>query len=58
MLKHFGKDLAIGNETATAYGASLPILAMVLHEIRKLEQSGDGNLGTQALLKYYGVIES
>ena len=55
MLKHFGKDLAIGNETATAYGASLPILAVVLHEVRKLEQSGDGNLGTQALLKYYGV---
>ena len=55
MLRHFGKDLAIGNETATAYGASLPILAMVLHEVRKLEESGNGNLGTQALLKYYGV---
>ena len=55
MLKHFGKDLAIGNETATAYGASLPILAIVLHEVRKLEQAGEGNLGTQALLKYYGV---
>ena len=57
MLKHFGKDLAIGNETATAYGASLPILAMVLHEVRKLEQAGEGNLGTQALLKYYNVKE-
>ena len=57
MLKHFGKDLAIGNETATAYGASLPILAMVLHEVRKLESSGQGDLGTQALLKYYGVKE-
>ena len=55
MLKHFGKDLAIGTETATAYGASLPILAIVLHEVRKLEESGEGNLGTQALLKYYGV---
>ena len=57
MLKHFGKDLAIGNETATAYGASLPILAMVLHEVRKLEAAGEGNLGTQALLKYYNVKE-
>lgn len=56
MLKHFGKDLAIGNETATAYGASLPVLAMVLHEVRKMEESGQGDLGTQALLKYYGVI--
>lgn len=55
MLKHLGKDLAIGTETSTAYGASLPILAMILHEVRKLEESGDGNLGTQALLKYYGV---
>ncbi|MBR2775412.1 MAG: NAD(P)-dependent oxidoreductase [Selenomonadaceae bacterium] len=55
MLKHFGKDLAIGTETATAYGASLPILAMVLHEVRKLEAAGEGDLGTQALLKYYGV---
>ena len=55
MLKHLGKDLAIGTETATAYGTSLPVLAMILHEVRKLESSGDGNLGTQALLKYYGV---
>ncbi|MBQ6757515.1 MAG: NAD(P)-dependent oxidoreductase, partial [Selenomonadaceae bacterium] len=55
MTKHFGKDLAIGTETATAYGATLPILAMVLHEIRKLEAAGAGELGTQALLKYYGV---
>lgn len=55
MLKHLGKDLAIGTETATAYGTSLPVLAMILHEVRKLESSGDGDLGTQALLKYYGV---
>ncbi|MBR3746186.1 MAG: NAD(P)-dependent oxidoreductase, partial [Selenomonadaceae bacterium] len=55
MIRHFGKDLAIGAETGTAYGAFLPILSMVLHEVKKLEQSGEGNLGTQALLKYYGV---
>ena len=57
MLKHFGKDLAIGNETATAYGTSLPVLAMILHEVRKMESAGNGNLGTQALLKYYGVTD-
>lgn len=56
MLKHFGKDLSIGLETATAYGKSLPILATVLHEVKKLEESGSGSEGTQALLKYYGVI--
>ncbi len=56
MLKHLGKDLAIGNETSTAYGATLPILAMVLHEVRKMEESGFGAEGTQALLKYYDVL--
>lgn len=57
MLKHLGKDLAIGNETATAYGQALPVLAMVLHEIRNMEKAGHGAEGTQALLKYYGVTD-
>lgn len=56
MLKHLGKDLAIGNETSTAYGATLPVLAMVLHEVRKMEGDGFGAEGTQALLKYYDVV--
>ena len=56
MLKHFAKDLAIGLETSTAYGQALPILATVLHEVRKLEDSGKGSEGTQALLKYYNVL--
>lgn len=57
MLKHLGKDLAIGTETATAYGQALPVLAMVLHEIRNMEKAGHGAEGTQALLKYYGVTD-
>ena len=56
MLKHLAKDLAIGTETGTAYGTTMPILAMVLSQLRKLESEGIGNAGTQALLKYYGVI--
>lgn len=56
MLKHFAKDLAIGLETSTAYGQALPILATVLHEVRKMEESGKGSEGTQALLKYYNVV--
>ena len=55
MVKHLAKDLAIGVETSTNYGKSLPILSMVLHELRKLEESGNGAEGTQALLKYYDV---
>lgn len=57
MVKHLAKDLAIGNETATAYGQALPVLSIVLHELRKLEESGSGSEGTQALLKYYGVLD-
>ena len=57
MLKHLAKDLAIGNETATSYGQALPILGMVLHELRQMEKDGKGAEGTQALLKYYGVVD-
>ena len=57
MLKHLAKDLAIGTETGTAYGTALPILATVLSQLRKMESEGKGNEGTQALLKYYNVID-
>ena len=57
MLKHLAKDLAIGTETGTSYGTALPILAMVLSQLRKMESEGKGNEGTQALLKYYGVVD-
>ena len=56
MIKHLAKDLAIGTETSTIYGTSLPILSLVLHELRKMESEGHGNEGTQSLLKYYNVI--
>ena len=55
MLKHFGKDLAIGTETSVAYGTALPVLGQVLAEVRQLERQGSGNQGTQALLWYYGL---
>ena len=55
MLKHFGKDLAIGTETSAAYGAALPVLAQVLAEVRQMERQDAGSQGTQALLWYYGL---
>ena len=55
MLKHFGKDLAIGTETSAAYGAALPVLAQVLSEVRQMERQDAGSQGTQALLWYYGL---
>ena len=57
MLKHLAKDLSIGLETSLADGKTLPVLATVLHEVRKMEEQGKGAEGTQSLLKYYGVIE-
>ena len=57
MIKHLAKDLGISTETGTAYGTALPILAMVLSQLRKMESEGKGNEGTQALLKYYNVAE-
>ena len=55
MMKHFGKDLAIGTETSAAYGTALPVLGQVLSEVRQMERQGAGDKGTQALLKYYGI---
>ena len=55
MLKHFGKDLAIGTETSAAYGAALPVLAQVLSEVRQLERMQEGDKGTQSLLHFYGL---
>ena len=55
MLKHFGKDLAIGTETSAAYGAALPVLGQVLSEVRQMERQEAGSKGTQALLWYYGI---
>ena len=57
MIKHLAKDLGISTETGTAYGTALPILAMVLSQLRKMESEGKGNEGTQALLKYYDVVD-
>lgn len=55
MLKHFGKDLAIGTETSAAYGTALPVLGQVLSEVRQMERQEAGSKGTQALLWYYGL---
>ncbi len=55
MMKHFGKDLAIGTETSAAYGTALPVLGQVLSEVRQMERQGEGAKGTQALLWYYGL---
>ncbi|RXJ60944.1 oxidoreductase [Candidatus Marinarcus aquaticus] len=48
-IKHMVKDLKIANEEV----ANLKVLEDVLEMYETLEKKGDGDLGTQALCKYY-----
>ncbi len=52
-IKHYVKDLMIANNNAALQELQLPILRMVLDMYKSLEASGSGDLGTQALIKYY-----
>ncbi|MGJ0372791.1 NAD(P)-dependent oxidoreductase [Aliarcobacter cryaerophilus] len=48
-IKHMVKDLKIANEEMP----NLEVLKDVLHMYETLEKNGDGDLGTQAICKYY-----
>lgn len=52
-LKHFVKDLSLAADEATAAGLDLNILTQALANCRTLEEQGCGELGTQALIKFY-----
>ena len=52
-LKHFIKDMGIADEEALAVDSRLGVLEDVLGMAKKLESEGMGDLGTQALIKYY-----
>ena len=52
-LKHFIKDMGIADEGALAADTKLGVLEDVLAMSRQLEAEGMGDLGTQALIKYY-----
>ena len=52
-LKHFIKDMGIADEEALAVDTRLGVLEDVLAMAKKLESEGMGDLGTQALIKYY-----
>ena len=52
-IKHFIKDMSIAVEEAQERGLDLNILEKVLSMYRDLEKEGKGDLGTQALIKYY-----
>ncbi|MHB1315918.1 MAG: NAD(P)-dependent oxidoreductase [Christensenellales bacterium] len=52
-VKHFVKDMKIADEEARDASLELRILQNVLQMYQALEEKGLGDLGTQALIKYY-----
>ena len=52
-IKHFIKDMKLADEEAVNAGAHLGVLEYVLNMYQELETEGCGDLGTQALIKYY-----
>lgn len=56
-MKHFIKDMRLALIEANMSGLSLDVLSQVLASCEELEAEGMGDLGTQALIKYYDAIK-
>ncbi|MEG0378008.1 MAG: NAD(P)-dependent oxidoreductase [Eubacterium sp.] len=52
-VKHYIKDMKIAKEEAAGEKIDLGVLNLVLEMYNNLEENGLGDLGTQALIKYY-----
>ncbi len=52
-VKHYIKDMKIATEEAAAVGLDMAISDEVLDMYKELEEKGMGDLGTQALIKYF-----
>ena len=52
-MKHFIKDMKLALTEANMSELSLDVLSQVLANYEELEAEGYGDLGTQALMKYY-----
>ena len=52
-MKHFVKDMKLAAEEAEAAGLELNVLHQALANCQELVQEGCGDLGTQALIKFY-----
>lgn len=52
-IKHFIKDMGIASDEARRAGLELEMLELVMGMYQTLEEKGDGNLGTPALIEYY-----
>lgn len=56
-LKHFIKDMKLALTEANMSELNLEVLSLVLANYEELEMEGYGDLGTQALIKYYEPVE-
>lgn len=52
-IKHFIKDIKIVTDECTDFNLELKVLNKVLKVYESLERNNCGDLGTQALIKYY-----
>ena len=52
-MKHFVKDMKLAEEEAEAADLNLNVLHQALSNCQELVQAGCGDLGTQALIKFY-----
>lgn len=56
-IKHFVKDMRLALTEANQSDLFLEVLSLVLSNYEQLEAEGYGDLGTQALIKYYETAE-
>ncbi len=56
-IKHFVKDMRLALTEANQSALFLEVLSLVLSNYEQLEAEGYGDLGTQALIKYYETAE-
>ena len=54
-MKHFIKDMKLALTEANMSGLCLDVLSQALANYEELAAEGNGDLGTQALMKYYEV---
>ena len=52
-MKHFIKDMTLALTEANMSGLCLDVLSQALANYEELAAEGNGDLGTQALMKYY-----
>lgn len=56
-IKHFIKDMKIAVQESEQWGLELPGLKLSLGIYEELERAGDGDLGTQALIRHFDFAD-